>query len=168
MQILYISNELTHEVVQNFIRDYNCLDLTKSITIYIKSVGGLVGHYALITHIINSNYKNVTLVAVDEIFSSAFNIFFSFKGKRIILPDTIGMAHFCWSTFQLDERGKPSTDYDKFIMAEMKRNKSKTIKNFQDIGLNTKEVNKIKNSKDCYFTTERLNELLTYGKKNRS
>lgn len=165
MNILYLKGEINDNSIDDFIKEYNKCSKDNPITIYINSCGGDVGHADIILNIINQNSKNITLIASGEIFSAAFNIFFFSKCKRIILEDCIGMAHFSWATFQLDETGKPSSEYDKFLMDEMKRNKSYTIKRFQSIGLNSRELNKIKNSKDCFFTVERLKELLNYGQK---
>lgn len=162
-QIIYITNEINEDAVIDFIDEYNKCNIYEPITIYINSPGGYVSHAAVIQDIIDSSL-NVTFIAVGEIFSAAFNLFFFSKCKnKIILPETIGMIHFCWSTFNLDETGKPSSDYDKFIITDMKANKNKTLEKLQTLGLNTKELTKVKNSKDCYFTTERLKELLNNG-----
>jgi ATP-dependent Clp protease protease subunit len=168
MQTIYIVGEIKAKTVVNFLLDYDRLNPTKPITIYLNSPGGGVSHGLVITDVINNNYKNITLIACGEIFSAAFDIFYNTKCKRLILPETIGMAHFCWSMFQLDESGKPVTEYDKFVMGVLKNNKSKSIAMYKNIGLTSKELSKIKTGKDCYFTTERLNELLENGKKNRS
>lgn len=166
--IIYITGEINDESVEKFIRNFNAADKTQPIIIYINSEGGDVAHADVISNIIESA-SNVLLIAVGTIFSAAFNIFFftnnGFNLKKVILPDTIGMAHFSWATFELDESGKVSGDGNKFLMQEMKANKHLTLTRLEKIGLNKTELNKIKNGKDCYFNRKRLQELLDYGQK---
>lgn len=166
MNILYITGEINDALVNSFIKDYNKLDKDEPIVIYINTMGGDVYHAEVIIDVINNNKENITLIASGEIYSAGFNIFFFSQCAKKLLPEALGMAHFAWSIFQFDESGKPSNDQDKFLMTEMKRSKDITIKRFEKIGLNPKEINKIKQSKECYFSNERLHELLNYGKKD--
>ncbi len=165
MNILYITGEINDNLVDHFIKEYNKLDKSNPIVIYINTMGGDVYHAEVIIDIINNNKDNITLIASGEIYSAGFNIFFFSKCAKKLLPEALGMAHFAWSIFQFDESGKPSNDQDKFLMTEMKRSKDITIKRFEAIGLTPKEISKIKQSKECYFSNERLHELLKYGNK---
>jgi len=161
--VIYINGEVTDSLVEHFISCYNKADKNEHITIYINSVGGEIAHSALIIDIINKNADNISLVACGEIFSAAFEIFFFSKcNNKQLLEDCIGMAHYSWSTFALDEAGKVSSEYEKFLLQEMKKNKIYTLKKFQEIGLTQKELGVIKRGKDCFFNRERLEELLKY------
>ena len=163
--IVYIKGEIDDTSVATFITDYNKCDLDEPITIYLNSVGGDVAHASVIADVINNKAESTVLIATGEIFSAAFNIFFASKCKRMLLEDCIGMAHFSWATFALDETGKVSSVYEKFVLQEMKKSKAETLQRLQNLGLTPKELAVIKKGQDCYFSRERLTELLVNSNK---
>jgi len=168
MHIIYITGEITDATVDKFINEYNNCQF-KDLVIYINSQGGDIAHANVIINIINNSIFDITLIGVGMLFSAAFDIFFLTKcAHKYTLPDTIGMAHFSWSTFQLDESGKPHAEYDKFMMAGMKKTKVTTLQTYTDLGMTPAEVATINKSKDCYFTNIRLQELIEYGKETDS
>lgn len=168
MKYLYINGGINNESIEKFITDFNSIDSTEHIKLYLSSDGGF-DHYAyVIIDMINLNSSRIELIGSGFIYSAGFNIFFAANCNKRIIEGTKGMAHYASTEFTLDESGRPKFEQDKFIMSEFKRNKLITINNYRKIGLTEAELKKIRDNRECYFSYTRLNELLAYGKeKNR-
>jgi ATP-dependent protease ClpP protease subunit len=158
--VLYISGDLEDGQLHEFFYQFNKIDTKTHILIYLNSEGGDVGCGQILTDFINEHRDRITLVACGYIFSAAFNLFFECRCKRRISDGTLGMAHFSWATFDLDEGGKPKEEGDAFLMEQMKANKNKTVEQFRKLGLNQRELKKLRDNKEVYFTTQRLKQLL--------
>lgn len=160
--IIYLTGAITYESTNKFIDEYNRLDPTVPVTMYLNSTGGETAHGQVIQDIINTT-PAITLIGCGVLFSCAFNIFFGSSCPRILMPDTLGMAHYYWASLQVDEAGNYPDSYEKVLRQHMLKNKSKTIQRFKSIGLNDEEIDIIKQGDDCYFTTPRLQQLLKYA-----
>lgn len=167
MRVLYINGNIDDTVVNTFFCEFNKLAIKENVTIYISSDGGFDHQSLAIIDLINKNASRIELVASGFILSAAFNIFFFIKCKRRLLPETVGMAHFCKQSFTFDETGKAQGEYDNFMLKELKRNKALTLEKLKTIGLSTKELNQVKKGKECYIGYARLQELLEYGKSKK-
>lgn len=164
MKALYINGDIDDTVVNTFFNDFNKVPPKEKIVIYISSIGGFDHQSITIIDLINNNKNRIELVASGFIYSAAFNIFFFSKCKRRLLPETVGMAHFAKQSFEIDETGKPLGEYGRFMVKDFKRTKLITLDKLKQIGLNTKELNDIRKSKECYLSYDRLKELLEYAK----
>lgn len=166
MNYITIVGEFTEEILKKFIDDYSKVVNNGHITIYLSSHGGLTSVYNIILDIINQNSENITLIATDEIQSAAFMLFFFAKCNKYILEGTIGMAHYTWTVMSINETGKPTSESEKFLLKELKGNRSIVIDKYKEIGLNTAELKKIESGKDCFFSYKRLLQLIEHGKEN--
>ena len=166
MNSIYFIGEITNTSTQDFIKQFNSIDKTIPFNIYINSEGGDIAHADVIIDLINQYSELITLTAVGQISSAAFNIFFFTNCKKQVLPQTIGMCHSSWTSVYFNETGKPITEFDKLVVQEMKRAQSVNLDKLKDLGLTPTELKKVKAGKDCYFTDIRLKELLEYGKKD--
>lgn len=162
MNQILITGMFDSEALEIFIKSWNESNKSddKSKVIYIDSVGGLISAFQVVKNIIDSNKDEVTLIAAGEIHSGAFELFFSVKCKRIILPFTFGMYHFGYDDITVDEYGKAKDEYSKARMANLKLMKSTTVSFCKKIGMNHKEVELIKSGKDVFFQQDRLNHFL--------
>lgn len=168
MKVLYINGDIDDVIVNSFFAEFNKISIKEKITIYISSNGGYDHQSLAIIDLINNNANRIELVASGFIYSAAFNIFFFTKCKHRLLPETVGMAHYPKATFEINESGKATDEGGRFMIKEFKRTKAITMNNLKQIGLTTKELAEVRNSKECYLTYNRLIELLEYAKKDRS
>lgn len=162
--ILTLNGEFTDALLDKFIENYNKIDKDSPIKIYLSSNGGIISIGTILLDIINNNKENITLVAGGEIMSAAFDLFFFSECKKELLKDTTGMAHYGWTIMSVNENGKPTEDFEKFLLKEMKDNKASNIDKYKELGLTIAELNKIKIGKNCYFNYTRLKELLENGR----
>lgn len=163
MKYLYIAGEINDSVVDKFTKDFSLITDNENITVYLSSYGGYSYCAQIIIDILNKHKERITLVASGSIFSAAFNLFFFTECKKELLVETVGMAHFSWIDAEIDGTGKPSDQYTKFLLSEMKKEKNQLLNKYEELGFNKKELSLIKSGKDCYFNNNRLNELLNYG-----
>lgn len=173
--ILHIFGEINEENTKQFIKEFNSFTNSQasvaeknkaSLEVYISSTGGYVDYADVIINMLSQYSKDfhITLIASGTIYSAAFNIFFfSNVSRKIILDDTVGMAHFSWANLGINEKGTGVSEEDKFLLQEFKKNSAKNLERFKSIGLNSKELAKIKKGGECYIGTERLKELIQYG-----
>jgi len=166
MQILNIVGDIDEDMIYCFTEDYNKLKLDQPVTIYLNTGGGDTSIGDAIIDIINTSPFDITLVAAGYIYSAGFDIFFSSNCKKRILPGTLGMIHFSYAMVDINENGQTSTPHAKFLISEMKNSKANTVERLRELGLTPTELKKVNSNADCFFTTQRLNELLD-GQKNR-
>jgi len=162
MAIISISGLGDSNLLYRFIKDWNESEKTtqKKKDIYINSEGGYVAVFQTIQTMINGCPDKCTLTAVGEIHSAAFELFYSVKCIRKILPFTFGMYHFGYDEIAIDEKGKAKEDYGKARMDNLKLMKTHTINLCRKLGMNAKEIRDITSGKDVYFQQDRLNHFL--------
>lgn len=162
MAKIVISGMADDKLLDKFIGDWNNADKTASRLkqIYIDSPGGQTAIYYIIQDIINSQSDKCTLIACGELHSAAFEMFYSVKCRKVILPFTFGMYHFATDEIQIDEKGKPKENYAKARLENLKLTKNFTLNFCKKIGMNAIEIRRIKAGEDVYFQTDRLNYFL--------
>lgn len=166
MAIISINGFLDTDVLTKFIKEWNESEKTthKKKDIYIDSHGGLISVGQTIQYMIGSCPDKCTLTAVGEIHSSAFELFYSVKCKRKILPFTFGMYHYGSDEIVIDEKGKAKEDYGKARLDNLKLMKAYTLSFCKQVGMNQKEIKEITSGKDVYFQQDRLNHFLRITK----
>lgn len=167
MKVLYINGAI-HDIADNFFTEFNKVPDKSKMLIYISSDGGGHSNMLAIIDLINRNAERIELIAAGAIYSAAFNIFFRCRCKRTILEQTNGMAHYVQERYLIDQTGNGISDYDRFALKDLKRSKKAEIEIFKQIGLNARELKTIDIGKECYFTYERLKELLEHGKSKKA
>lgn len=152
------------ELLNAFVKAWGESEKTpeKKKDIYISSPGGHVDVFQTITDIINSCPEQCNLIAVGEIHSAAFELFYSVKCERRILPFTFGMYHFAYDEILIDEHGKAKEEYGKARLENLKLMRSHTFKFCRKIGMSDKEIKSIKAGKDVYFQAARLQQFLQF------
>jgi ATP-dependent protease ClpP protease subunit len=162
MSIISINGFGDTDLLQKFVKEWNDSEKTsqKKKDIYIDSIGGNISVFQTIQHMIESCQDKCTLTAVGEIHSSAFELFFSVKCERKIVPFTFGMYHFGFDEITIDEKGKAKEEYGKARLNNLKLMHTYTLLFCKKVGMNSTEINSIKSGKDVYFQYKRLNEFL--------
>lgn len=158
--ILHLSGDVDYEMLNSLVKSYNGLGKDEVLDIYFTSDGGLCSVCEALIYFINKYSEFVTITFYGGLFSAAMLLFLSVKCKRILLKDTIGMFHLSSQEMTISEGGKPSNDYDIFYMKEMKKSRIRTAEFLKTTKLNEKEISLIKKGKDCFFSYERMQELM--------
>lgn len=160
MRYIHLDGEVNEMFIDKFFQAFNQpLGADEEIIIYLDSPGGRLSYGEIILDVIDKYKDRITLIASGEIFSCAFNIFFFSNCKRKILTSAIGMAHYAWSIAPTDGESIKG-DINKFVIQSMKEDKVLYIAKLKEKGLSRKELKQIEDGHDCFFTTERLQELL--------
>ena len=91
MSVISITGFGDQKLLDQFIKDWNESEKTtqKKKDIYIDSPGGFVSIFQVIQNMIDSCLDKCSLTAVGELHSSAFELFYSVKCKRKILPSSL-------------------------------------------------------------------------------
>ena len=160
--ILNICGEVNYEMFTSLTKAYTSLVKGDILYIYFSSPeGGSTDAAEAVIDIINTNKELTSLIFYGENYSSGMHIFLKTICSKRILRDTRGMYHFSWQEMIISEGGKPSSDYDKFSLKEMKNSLIKTIAYLKTTKLTEKEIKIISKSKEMYFTYDRMLELIS-------
>lgn len=162
MSIISINGFGDNDLLQKFVKEWNDSEKTsqKKKDIYIDSVGGNISVFYTIQNMIESCPEKCTLTAIGEIHSSAFELFFSVKCERKILPFTFGMYHFGFDEITIDEKGKAKEEYGRARLNNLKLMHTYTLSFCKKVGMNDAEIKSIKSGKDVYFQYNRLKSFL--------
>lgn len=165
-RIISIIGEFKDSTLEKFIEDYQSIiignvDEKIDIDVYMESSGGESFIGDIMLDILDKSPHNITLIAVDEICSAAFNLFFRSKVAKRILPFTIGMAHYGRvEGITVNEKGKSVDDCDIAQIESLKNMRDDTIKFCKSLGMNNSEIRKIRQGKEVYFQHKRLQEFI--------
>lgn len=159
--ILNLSGEVNYSMLNDLVKSVNTLTVGDILHIYFTCPeGGMVDVSEALIQIINLHKEFIVMHFYGEIFSSGMMIFLKTKCDKTLLPDTRGMYHFSWQTINIAEGGKPTDPYDIFSIKEMKESKKRSLEYLSTTKLNDREIKLIKQGKDVYFTSLRLQELI--------
>jgi len=159
--VIDISGTIDQDAFGNIIKAYNNLPNDEGLNIYINSSGGDPDFGDSIIDVINNNKEQTTLIAYGKICSAAFDLFYKAKCSKRLLDGVIGMAHLA----RVEMENFTVTDSKETIEAGIYKkwwaeDKKKRLKFYEDLGLDRKELQKIKQRGDVYFQYNRLLELL--------
>jgi hypothetical protein len=159
--ILNIDGEIDQPILDKLVQFYN--QDSDEFQIYFSSNGGITSVAEAIIDLINKNGAKTTLIAYNEILSSAFSIFFKSNCKKTILDETIGMYHQATQQLFHNERGL-STPKDQFLRDQLTLDRKKSLKFINDLDFNNKEKKLYNLGQDVWFNTTRLRNLLSANK----
>jgi len=130
-----------------------------NITISFTSTGGDMEMGRFLVHALNDNADRITLVAVNWIYSCAFKIFHSFKGKRMITFGCGGMFHYTSLNMSMTYDNKPNYEYEGAAqIASMKECKKENL-NFCKTFMTDKELDLYKQNRDVHFSFPRMRQI---------
>jgi len=162
---LYL-NEISEEPINDLVQTIDEIDEineeTDEITIYFNSPGGLVTSAKILIDYLQNCNRFVNLVAVGEISSSAFFIFFGDYPKNIkrrILSSTYGIMHKSSADLNTKEIGRKNS-YDSFLYKNVINENTEIVNFCYNLGFNEQEMNLLKENEDVYLDYVRLNEFL--------
>lgn len=167
--IIEISGTIDQEAFGKVIKAYNELESNEPLEIYLNSSGGDPDTGAAILDVINSNDNTnpTTIIAYGKIFSAAFDLYYKAKCSKRILSGAMGMVHL--SRLEMD-KFDPMDNKDSANAAAYKiwwdNDKKERLGLYQSLGIEKKDLSKIKKGEDIYIQYNRLLELLN-GKSNK-
>lgn len=154
---------IDEEFVVELSQKINELQEDEKLYWYFNSYGGETHVGFEVIDIINRNKDRIELIASDNIFSTAFLIFFKAQCERKILPLTFGMMHCASTSFEAKHEGKIA------IFEKERRSKFLAVNEFllnwcRDLGFTESELKKFKKAEDIHFDTKALHNLLEQSK----
>lgn len=157
MKTYYFNKDISDESTSEFIKFLN-ENKDEDIRFYLTSDGGETYSSQILIELINEKCKEI--VGVGNLASNAFYIFFEVKISKRLMQGCYGIFHLRGNSFRIQENGKLEYESHLFELQELKKDYNKTIKWCEDIGMNEKEIKKLKKNEDVYFTQDRMIELL--------
>lgn len=156
-----ITEAISPEAFGKVIKAYNDLKLEETIDIYLNTSGGDPESGDAIVDVINNNANVTNLIAYGKICSAGFDLYFKARCPKRLLDGTIGMAHLA----RVEMENFTVNDSKEKVQAGFYKNwwnedKKKRLKFYEDLGMEKKELLKIKKGGDVYFSNNRLLELL--------
>ena len=127
-------------------------------SILINSGGGEVNYCYAIIYALNNVYHEIELVACAGVYSAAFEIFYKFKGKKVILDGCIGMTHRQLLLISLTDNMQTAFREDDCRKKTSKENSQIIIDEYSKF-FTKKELANYKKGNDVYFTYNRMKEI---------
>lgn len=155
--ILHLEGDVNTEMVNALANALNANE--EPITIYLCSPGGSVSSEQLLIHLINTNAERITLIGYGGLQSAAFTIFFKAECPTALLPYTIGMAHQAYGLFQINEKGLPKDNEDKFYINSLKAHHKEEMAFYKSIGLTAEELKCISEGNNLYLPYKRMYQI---------
>lgn len=162
------TTNLKHEAYYLFdggINEENTKDLISFINnshgnlmITMKSGGGCSGVGRLITRILNEHSDRISLTAMVGVYSAAFRLFYNFKGRRLLTPETKGMFHIGNAQVTRNINGSITYYEDEALLRNHKIDWPQH-KEFAKSFMTKAEFNKFLRGKEVYFDFGRMVEI---------
>lgn len=162
-----MSGKVVTYIIEEVIRESTLSDLVEFLNsnggekrILISSDGGYYQVMEAMLHLINADWDNITLVAYNRIYSSAFELFFRAKCHKRLAGGVVGMFHQGELGIQINEfgvKGREATAKEQYIKTYM-RQQTKDL--CGDLSMTFEEIKDLEDGEDVYFSPERMNQFL--------
>lgn len=130
-------------------------------TVYLHSTGGEYWVMEAMLAMLHQRAQDISLWGYGRLYSSAFDLFFLFRGEKALVHGTVGMYHQASMSIYVNENAKPETSEDyskkKFSATHLKGITEMVI---NELKFTEVEIKKINNGKDVYFQPERMKEFM--------
>jgi ATP-dependent protease ClpP protease subunit len=131
-------------------------------TVYLYSCGGDSGSmFAMLDAMERYPAGKVSLIATGSIASAAFDMFFSYRGPRGILPLTTGVYHQSERTYAYRENGSLVYREDMDKQRHAKEHELGFTKNMMTMcGFSSENITRILNGESVFFNTSEMLAML--------
>lgn len=156
-----ISGKMDQEAFGNILKAYNSLIKGNSLDIYLNSDGGDPEIADAIADLIENTDYLITIIGYGKLFSAAFDLYFKARCHKRLLAGTVGMSHL--ARVETEEFDSSNAGHKIEMLAYKKwldNDKKERLKFYEYIGMEAKELSRIKKGGDVYFQYNRLLELL--------
>ena len=123
----------------------------------LTSEGGTTAICSWIVDLMNLHKESTTLIGCEYLYSAGFDLFFSFKGHRILKEGTTGLVHKAHLEAAHNGNKFVSPVFEAFSK-EMKKNRK--VKMYREIGLTEKQIKRYKKGEDVIITYSQMKKLL--------
>mgnify|MGYP003424260014 FL=1 len=152
-----INGEVDEAMLEKFINIHKESE-GKEIVILFDSIGGYSHIWQQIIEVID-DIENCTLIAWNEISSSAFDIFFLSKCKKKVVDSCVGMSHLWWFTIHTNPYRK------KWLSIRVKEENiinstNKYIKFLKRIWVSKQKIKWYKTDYDVSFSAKELRKMI--------
>jgi ATP-dependent protease ClpP protease subunit len=127
-------------------------------SILINSGGGEIAYCYATLHAIEKVSHEIELVGCNGVYSAAFEIFYKFSGKKVLLPYCKGMTHRPMLGVSLTDSLQTAFREDDCQKRTLKDNQQNLIDECSKF-LTPKEMKDYKRGVDVYFTYNRMKEI---------
>lgn len=128
------------------------------IEIFFWSNGGYVITAKCMIYLLNQHKERVTLIGHTELCSSAFDVFYGFKGKRKLVTGTMGMYHYGYKQITMSHNRKPVYSHDEAYMENVDYGRVPAQNTAKKI-MTKAELKKFEDNHDIFFTFERMKQI---------
>ena len=158
----FLDGDINADMVRQVMDVYNSHE--PEYVFYLDSPGGESCNGRVINDLFDMHKDCTTLIASGSISSMALIIFFQAKCHKILMPQTVGLAHktMVYTTFN---SSGPTQVYDKMVYEGLVNADKNNYELYKNIGFNKKELADFEKGIDVLLPYERMKELL---KKNKN
>lgn len=128
------------------------------VTISLGCGGGSSTAAAVVTYALNLEHERITLIAGPGIYSSAFELFYWFKGEKMLAFSCRGMYHYSTREITLNADRTAASEEDRCMSKNMKAEQLRELE-FAGSFMTEKELMRMKKGRDVFFTFERMQEI---------
>lgn len=128
------------------------------LVIGMNSNGGATGVGRFLTHVLNRNKDRITLINVNRVSSAAFEVFYAFQGKKILLYNVSGMMHRGYVDVSIDSAGKGVYHHDVDDINKVKYEAAGELE-MATLIMTPAELKKFKKGDDIYFGFDRMKQI---------
>jgi ATP-dependent protease ClpP protease subunit len=159
--VLYLTGEVNGNMVATLSNALNDLQQDDILVIYFASLGGSLADCLVMVDMVNMFKDHIVIKGFDALGSAGFIFFYSATCKKVILPYTIGLAHYGYMSIDLNQGGShiPNT-LESYAYSEFIKTRDEFVAFYKSLGMTKKEISDIQKGLDVYFSTERLQALL--------
>lgn len=129
-----------------------------NILLGIDSVGGCNATNSFLLKMLNENKERVSVMVLNSVYSSAFVLFYDFKGKKYLSKGARGMYHYSHFEMSMNANGRPTLHEDIAVLKDRKRLFKEQI-DFIKTFMTKTEQNKFRKGEDVYFDFARMQEI---------
>jgi len=156
-KVVYLE-EVSVEKVTEIIKLYD--EEECKIKIILNSHGGSYDAANLLLKTINENSWRFEIVAVQQILSAAFTLFFEASCKKEIIKGCIGMWHQVKMTASILQNGKMKDKETLTSLKHFEEVKGEDDQFMLKLGFTEQEISDYHNGEDVWFTSSRMTEFL--------
>lgn len=154
----FLCKEIDDEVVNELVAVFNIMQEEEHLDLFVSCTGGIMPYGDVIEILLNKYPEKTTMYVVGDCSSTALDIFFRFKGKRVVRDYACGVLHL--SDAPLSSRGLRSKSSVQHKAAKMYDSiDENSIKEWES-HLTKSEISSLRRGEDVFFDTHRLRKII--------
>ena len=157
MTAYIFDGKINKETVQQLF-DFLNANQTENIMMSICCTGGEYALAKMMIQVLNEQPERIILVSDCMLYSSGFDVFYHFKGKKILTVGVLGMTHNPSGNLTISANGEPYYEEDKAHKRSLKSIVEWESKWLSDI-LTKKECKDYALNKPIYFDFKRMTQI---------